>query len=182
MKLSKPLLIVTALFVLLVGASFFLGYKITSLSRRSDLGQTPGPTQRPLDINNFTSDNYVVPLESNIESPSEYSSRAQIRGVVGDWQNNMVSVEATGKTFEISVPQQTYIRCMPETIVDSEGKTVETKQIYLDFRNAQSKGTLVQEETIREKISVGDDLTLIVNVDSNENMTADFFVGYGCEI
>lgn len=185
MKLPKTFLPLFLILVVLLVSGFYLGNVLTQKGKVGEQGlrpgETPRPRQRQVDDTSFDSTQYVIPLESN-EAGSIYSSRAQVRGVVSSWGGKILAVKVGEKAVNISLPSQVYLRCMSATVTGPNGEVVKTSSVYLDFRNAETKGTLVDTSIVSEKIAVGADITVQVNVDENDNMTADMIVGYGCTI
>ena len=182
MRLSKPTLLVALLSVGIVSVAIYLGF---AFARRTSKQSSPEgiiTQQQQLDTSGFGNREYIVPLETRADTPSGYSSRAQLRGSVLSWSTETLEVEITDDIYTIEVPPTVYLRCMPLTVAGPGGETVETSSVFLDFSNAKSKGHLVQRSDVQKKIPEGDNLTLIVNLDSKEVMTADMFVGYGCKI
>ena len=183
MKLPKPFLISLIIFFLFLAITFYLGFLLYK-QRKVDVGQTPAPEQgkqRSLENKaNFDTTNYVIPLESNAVG-GLFSSRAQLRGVIETLEESRMVVKIDEELYGVDLPSQVYLRCMTETLTGSQG-TVPTSQVFLDFRQSEDKGTLISSSEIGELISVDDDVTVQVDVDENDNMTADMIVGYGCRL
>ena len=183
MKLPKPFLISLIIFLLFLAITSYLGFLLYK-QRKVDVGQTPAPEQgkqRSLENEaSFDTTNYVIPLESNAVG-GFFSSRAQLRGVIETLEESRMVVKIGEELYEVDLPSRVYLKCMPETFTGSEG-TVPASQIFLDFRQSEDKGTLISSSEIGELISVGDDVTVQVDVDENDKMTADMIVGYGCRL
>lgn len=183
MKLPKPFLISLIIFFLLLVITSYLGFLFYK-QRKVDIGQTPAPEQgkqRSLENEtSFDTTQYIVPLESNAVG-GLFSSRAQLRGVIETLEESRMVVKIGEELYEVDLPSRVYLRCMTETLTGSQG-TVPSSQVFLDFRQTQDKGTLLSSSEIGELISVGDDVTVQVDVNENDKMTADMIVGYGCRL
>lgn len=184
MKLPRSFLLPALAVALLFLIAFYLGFSLVSQRSTTDLqpskgGETLVP-QRQIGSGNYNSEKYVVAIENNAEG-SIYSSRAQMRGKVSSWEERGLVVVVGDEVFRINLPEKVYFKCVPSTYTSPDGKEVPASTVYLDLRNA-GQGELVDSSDVKDKITQGSDLTLQVNVDKGDNMTADLFVGYGCSI
>ena len=184
MKLPKNSILIVLIFGLLVLSAVILAYVLIGKGSLpfNFLGRqkpTPAP-QRELNSANFNTKQYVLPLENNSQG-SIYSPRAQLRGTISEWGEKSVSVKVGEQVFQIALPENVNLSCMPLTFKNKDGTDVPSSTVYLDLRNAIQK-SLVPVAEIKEKIPQGSDLTIQVKVDNNDKMTADFFIGYGCKI
>jgi hypothetical protein len=157
----------------ILSVAIYLGFTISKRSSEKSSLEEGIIQPAQVDTSGFGNREYFIPLET---------SRAQLRGSVLSWSSASFEMEVSNEIYSINVPAFVYLRCMPLTVTGPSGETVETSSVFLDFRNAKSKGELVERSIVQEKIPEGADLTLIVDVDSNQVMTADMFVGYGCEL
>lgn len=137
--------------------------------------------QRPLDTSSFSKQGYIVPLENNATG-SIYSSRAQLRGVVDAWGSGVMTLAVAREKKVIKMPVAVKFYCFPKHIKDQQGNDVDSSMIWMDLTNAQNLGVLTDSPTLSKKFSKGSDMTLLVNVGNNDEMTAYFIAGFGCSL
>lgn len=189
MKLQRRFsitLIVVVIFLLLAILAGYLFLKTREESRREE-NLTPKATQpRPIPGSaQFSNEKYINALEDNTTG-SIYSTKAQMRGVVLSWtkktllKKRALVVSVGEKEFSIDLPNEVELLCLPLTKIAEDGTTYKMSAVYLGLEKAE--GQTVDSEDVIQKIPEGADITLQVNVDKNNNMEADFIVGYGCSI
>jgi len=146
----------------------------------------PPPTQqveKPFNINpeGYTTSQYILPIGKEETGGDSFFS-AQVRGAVGSWQDNQLTVAVGEDTVVIDVPQQVMMRCLPLTMTDSQGSSYDPREVFIDFHQAPKKGSMIDRDTIQAKIPEADDITVQVKYVDATRAEATFIVGYGCKI
>ncbi len=134
---------------------------------------------KTLDTSTFTKTGYAIPLESDT-TKSAYSSRAQLRGVVEDFDATTLKLAINEEVKTIRLPGAVRYYCAPEYFTNENGVQTPSIQVRLDFSRGQNVGTLLSADVLPKKFTKGDDITVLVNVGANDAMTAYFVAGYGC--
>ncbi len=182
---SNPIKIIAflSLLVLVVGlGSYFLIYK-NNPSKKVISG--PIPPRQLIEINKYSTEEYVMPLENN-GAGSIYSSRVQIRGRIQDIVPNRkeFAVTSASKLLRVTIPDPVQVMCIPSVFTDAKGQQVDSKHIFLDFHllSRNNNGKMLDFPKVSSVLKVNSDLTLIAGVSENDHMTAEFIAGYDCTL
>lgn len=174
--------------LLILATSFIAGY-ILQKSKFVNIqeGERPfapvvSPTvqRRPVPGSDaFSVRGYIQPLENNAIG-SIYSDKAQLRGVVSSWGEAVVTVNVADKDLTVSVPETVEFKCFPLINTDANGVTHKMSEVFVDLRNSQ--GIMTEISSIKEKMPVGSEITVRVDVQEGDSLVANYIVGYGCSI
>ena len=137
--------------------------------------------QRKIDNTNFTKTSWVKPLEKN-QTGSIYSPKAQLRGTLTAYQNQGMAVLVGGEEKQIALPQNIRTYCTPEYYTDASGRTAKASEIWINFKNPESLGSVIDRSRLQQVVPAQSEMTVLVNVDTDANMTAYFVVGFGCSL
>ena len=191
MKLSRIQLLFLILVIILLIISLGLGIYIflkkrSSEGRKGTVRKVIVDEQRAFDDDDFNSkefskEEWIRPLENNAEG-SLLSAKAQIRGKIKEFNKELIVVETAGELYEIKLPLRFYFYCAPLFFTDAEGKKVPASEVPMFFEEYSDIGKLVYFDNVKDKIKTGDETTVEVKVDENENMQVEIMAGYGCEI
>jgi len=191
MKLSRTQLLFLSLSIILLIISLGLGIYIFFKKRSSEDKKEAGKKvvvneQRVFaddDFNSkeFSEEEWIRPLENNAEG-SLLSAKAQIRGKIKEFNKELIIIETAGELYDIKLPLRFYFYCAPLFFTDAEGKKVSASEVPMFFEEYSDIGKLVYFDNIKDKIKTGDETTVEVKVDENENMQVEIMAGYGCEI
>ncbi|MFH1633792.1 MAG: hypothetical protein ABIG63_07245 [Chloroflexota bacterium] len=158
---KKQLSGVLILMFLLVGVIGYLGYRL--FLQRQEFEKPVSsekqfiPSRELPDRKSYDPSKYIAPLGKNQETESVFSDKAQVRGVVGEWSDDKMTILVADKEYEIVIPDQVYFKCIPETFTDKNGVTVNMKETFIDFRKA-GKGTLTNSDEIMSLILEDSDM------------------------
>jgi len=191
MKLFRAQLLLLVLVIILLVTSLGLGIYIYIKKGFSEDKKGVGERvvvdkQRVFDDDDFNSkefseEEWIRPLENNAEG-SLLSAKAQIRGKIKELNKELIVVETAGELYEIKLPLRFYFYCAPLFFTDAEGKKVPASEVPMFFQEYSDIGKLVYFDNVKDKIKAGDETTVEVKVDENENMQVEIMAGYGCEI
>ncbi len=181
---KKKIIGILGIILLLMGVLGYLGYELflqKKETRQQENKEKKIKASRVLpDKKKYDPAKYVAPLKSNQETESVFSDKAQVKGMVGEWLDGKVMVVVGEKEYEVIVPNQVYLKCIPEIWTDKNGVTVKAKEVFIDFKKA-SKGVLTGFEEVKLLIPNNSDILIQVKVEGEKIMTAEMIVGYGCE-
>jgi hypothetical protein len=186
-----PKVLVAAAFIVLILLPIFL-QKRTAQTIRQPVDQQDGDpvdvnkvlprgVQRPIDKSGFNASAYIIPLENNATG-SPYSPRAQIRGVVSSWLNDVVTITVGEQLHDISIPTYVRLFCTPTYIQDQHGNKVASETVWMDLSREQNLGKKIAGDLIPKKFPNGSDFLALVNVSEDNTMTGYLIVGIGCSM
>jgi hypothetical protein len=166
--------------VLLV--SFVVGYQLEiGKDLKPDVQPTPVPSVKrpPIVPENYTKEANVIPLGQNLESENK-DFKAQIKGSLEEWDEDRLKIDVNGEVHEVIVPQSVRFYCMKEFIKGRDGNDLGTSEVFVDLRNVEKTAVFTDSSVVKEKILVGEIVTVQVTYDIERGALADLIMGYGC--
>jgi len=102
-------------------------------------------------------------------------------GKVESYSDDSVSVTLENESYEVLIPNPTYLQCLVKIARSVQGAEVELSKTLIDYSKMENKGTLLSLTQISEIILVGDDINIWAQVNGKDILTAHVIIGFGCE-
>ena len=108
-----------------------------------------------------------------------------VRGRVVGWGETWMEMETEGRdNYPLLLPDKTVrVRCLPLTVVLSDGKVSLTRDVYVDMTQSKYLGKLVSVFNARELLPVGSEVLGLVGGEvASGEVTRKVLAGYGCSL
>ncbi len=111
-----------------------------------------------------------------------YPIKMQLKGIIQEYKKNILTIMAEDYQYEIVVPEEVNVRCIPKTMTDANGNEIEASKMFLDFsKSTQQSFKKIEVEENVSLFKEGEILTVIAEENEKNIITAQSIVGYGCE-